>query len=68
MQAKWYYYVLLGLVDVEANFLGKSVHTNDDPAFVNMFFLFVINSNQIKKLHLALSFLNSQNNPDFRTR
>ena len=25
MQAKWYYYVLLGLVDVEANFLGKSI-------------------------------------------
>lgn len=22
-QAKWYYYILLGLVDVEANFLGK---------------------------------------------
>jgi len=22
-QAKWYYYVILGLVDVEANFLGK---------------------------------------------
>lgn len=33
MQAKWYYYVLLGLVDVEANFLGKSVHANGDPAF-----------------------------------
>lgn len=24
-QAKWYYYLLLGLVDVEANFLGESV-------------------------------------------
>jgi len=24
-QAKWYYYVILGLVDVEANFLGKCV-------------------------------------------
>jgi len=23
IQAKWYYYILLGLVDVEANFLGK---------------------------------------------
>lgn len=23
VQAKWYYYVLLGLVDVEANFLGQ---------------------------------------------
>ena len=23
MQAKWYYYVILGIVDVEANFLGK---------------------------------------------
>lgn len=23
VQAKWYYYILLGLVDVEANFLGK---------------------------------------------
>lgn len=22
-QAKWYYYIILGLVDVEANFLGK---------------------------------------------
>lgn len=24
MQAKWYYYILLGLVDVEANYLGKN--------------------------------------------
>lgn len=23
VQAKWYYYILLGLVDVEAKFLGK---------------------------------------------
>lgn len=23
MQSKWYFYVLLGLVDVEANYLGK---------------------------------------------
>ena len=26
-QAKWYYYILLGLVDVEANFLGELLLT-----------------------------------------
>lgn len=25
MQAKWYYYIPLGLVDVEANYLGKNI-------------------------------------------
>ena len=25
LQAKWYYYLLLGLIDVEANYLGKFV-------------------------------------------
>lgn len=28
MQAKWYYYVLLGMVDVEANFLGMYLTTH----------------------------------------
>ncbi|KAI3823145.1 hypothetical protein L1987_04577 [Smallanthus sonchifolius] len=30
MKAKWYYYLLLGLVDVEANYLGKSSTITSD--------------------------------------
>uniref|UniRef100_A0A251TFK9 Putative solute carrier family 35 member SLC35F1/F2/F6 n=1 Tax=Helianthus annuus TaxID=4232 RepID=A0A251TFK9_HELAN len=30
LKAKWYYYLLLGLVDVEANYLGVAVYINNE--------------------------------------
>lgn len=55
-QAKWYYYILLGLVDVEANFLGKYLWWRQIELFAesigwNLIYLYAVCLNNSRPKH-----------------
>ncbi|KAJ0518797.1 putative solute carrier family 35 member SLC35F1/F2/F6 [Helianthus annuus] len=56
LKAKWYYYLLLGLVDVEANYLGVAVYINNEynaariPSVILLTWLFLKTKYRYKKI------------------